>query len=1602
MITENDDKLISKVTVRLKKANDEGVIGTGVIYYQDNLKDNVYIITTAHSLYKDLDEFQDKYESIEIDFLNATNNSYKSLTIENVDENLISKSKDSDYAVLILEKEIVENLIGEIPKIKVVREKLDFSKFICKGFPMATMGKELDAIFPIWKQRMTEVDKFQLELRENYSEFNMKGFSGGGTFIAANGTIYLYGMFTRFREEEKGNVIYCQYTHSINHLLQSKYLPTISFDYLGKNNLTKGFFESQVNKAVINLGPRFSKQLNFKLPIAKLFNDLAFDNDFKFRFQKVFDIWLLESIYNPFSAESDLNYLKDKYLDLKLRVKTWVLENSYIVGEDIDYKWIEQEIKAFNAELYEEERKLYDLQYEEEKKNKEENKSKKTYSHRRPYENEIHRLSKIQRTNRDLLYNLDEKINISVTNNPILIIDGEAGSGKSHLMGDIASRRIESGLPTLLFLGQNFNSSNNVENNIIQFLDVNCTFSDLLDSLNDIGKQIGERIIILIDAINEGPGAKLWRDQLHGVINEVLTRPYIGLCVSIRTTYIKSIITESLKEDDRVNFIKHEGFKGNEYAALKMFCDFHNLKQPSFPILSPEFTNPLFLKIICEGVKNSVSREFPQGFQGVQKVFDLFLKSIDVKLEEKRDLYKNRNITNKVIKELAFKIFESDYKRISLEEANQIMDCKFSRYPNLLSDLIEESILIKNIYQDHSSDEENEVVYFAYERFGDFYLANELLKKYKKKEEVYLAFQKDSELGKLLEDSYYMHDGILEALATILPEKYDLEIFEVFNWIYEKVKALYNLTYEDRMSNHDFHSYRNLVSWLNGFFLDSLNWRTVDSIDDDKITTWFKKDMHSLGDEEWFLKLVELTAVKDHPFNSDRLHRILKRYSMAERDSFWQIHLRWYNGHDDDNNGFPIRRLIDWAWRENISGLIDEETARLCGQTLSWVLSSTNRVLRDQTTKALVNLLENQSGALIKILKAFENNDDFYIKERLYAIAYGCVLRTEDDASIVDIASYVYDLVFKDGNPPTHILLRDYARNIIEYCVYKEQKLDFDLSLVRPPYNTKLPKLPSIEEIAKYDVDNDSKEFDKEYGHVLNHIYFQVIEWDFGTKTVEPEFKHFYPISFKSKNEYKEFKRGLSKKKRKQLKSLKSIITTKTSFKRNKRRHLHFFTEEQYKDHINTIEKLYEKIIELINDKFNGDELDFIKNTLIPYFQGKAEMKEDRTWYRLNSQPFKRWIVQRVFELGYDVKLHGNYDKNFSKYGSVFSDETERIGEKYQWISLHEILAIVADNFKIKNEDFDGDRYSFYDGPWQLYTRDIDPIATTKIDSDKRFEDVFELDDPDKKEWWFDVEYNFWNKSNLEWSESIEDLPNIEDLLIKTDNLGQDWFFIEYFPEWREPKRLGEEKYMSDRKDLSFGVRAYLVENENRLKLLKFLKGKNLDGDWMPRNQGHYSKLFNREKFWSPAYNSILDEQEWRYILDKDTGAHTDFKIMVSTTNAKGIIDKDKSGANYKYDIPCKTLFKGLNLKYSSQDGDFINEHGELIVTNVNRKGTLIKKKSLIKYLEDNNLSIVWTVIGSKVAKSEDNFYHYKVPSGVYYLNDDKIEGDLKMFCRDD
>lgn len=1578
MVETSLDKIISKLTVRLK-TSDNVYIGSGILYFQDNFIDKIYVLTASHCLFEDGDKFQNLRNDIVIDILKSDFSGYETIRVKTNDK-LLFTSEKKDVALLILEKKDVEKISGTVPLISCIKERGNSNNFITKGFPKATFGEEIAVLYPTWLQHF-ENNRFQLELHEDYLAKFTQGFSGSPVFLIAKNEIYLFGIFTRFRSEEKGKVIYCQYIETINELLEASYLPQISFSYFGQHGLTKAFFENHIENAIEGLGPRFNEKLIFKLPIARIFNDIAKDKTVFKRFENIVDEWILNYGYKKNTDNVHLQEIEKQYDELKNKITNWIKELDYSIENQIEIEWIFDHLQNLNSLIDQKSNELFDLGLREEKEKKEKNISqvnKQDYSYRFPYENERGRLREISRNNNDFIEALDSKVNFKVANDPYLIIKGEAGNGKSHLLGDIAKSRINNNLPTLLLLGQNFLSIKSIWENILTELNLTCSKEELLIELNGLGKQIGSRILILIDAINEGPGKSLWHDRLASFINDFSDYPYISLTISIRTTYIEYVIPENVLKNQKVSIINHEGFKGNEYAALKLFCEYHNLKQPHFPLLAPEFTKPLFLKLICEAVKDSQSKAFPQGFQGISNLFKLYIQSLNLKFEKKRDEYKNRKIVEKAIHSLAFECFGRDRRMLSLDDAIELFDKKYSQFRHLINDLIEENVFIKRIEYDYEVKENKDVVYFAYERFGDFFIAEELLDKYQSVKQIKKAFQKDNEIGKLIDFNYWQHHGLLEAFAVLLPEKYNIEIFEVFDWVFT------DETDKDVYQNENKEN-------VNKFFFDSLNWRKIESIDNVKITDWLNSKNFRNDEDVMFLKLIELAPIIGHPFNSDRLFRVLKRFKMPKRDSFWQKHMLWFNAYDDYDVAYPICRLIDWSWSTGISSNIDYETARLTGQTLTWLLASTNRKLRDQTTKALVNLLEQQPEALLAILKAFKNIDDLYILERLYAVVYGCVLRTEKNENIIKISKTVYNYVFKKGNPPAHLLLRDYARNTIEYAIYKNPSLKFNLDLVRPPYKSKMPNYyPSEEEIKKFEI--KTKGFDQKNIRMNNMISHSVIHWDFGRYVVDSNLGHFHSVPFTFDEEYNSFLITLSRKQRGSLRNLNSILKVRSKYTNYNLQYYSVEKKTLIENYLIEINDLLERTLEFLKKEFSDVEIEFIEKKIIPVLEKKYK-KGDKYNNSIDEKPIRRWIVNRVFELGYDYKIHGSYDISAENYNDRSENKVERIGKKYQWIALFEILASITDNYKVY-DDWSG-KQTFYKGPWQLYCRDIDPAFTRRI--------IQSSDDEIEQEVDFVIQkrndkprYNNWNQNDADWVENLIDLPSIENIIKTTDDNSTTWLLLKRSIKWKQPKPVGEEKYFGRRKELSFFLQAFLVNKKDKSRAIRLLTNKNLYDIGLPESSNPL-QLINREKFWSPAYVDLERETKW-FNID-----NLNLKVIKASTYAVGEMGDDNSDAHSYYDMPCKTIFEGMCLNYAPLDGEFKNDKGEIIVKDIDYKNLIINKNKLVSFLENNNLEIFWTLRGEKLSYQsndwDNNFWKYIF--GIYYLQNNEIKGNINSFNRD-
>lgn len=700
---------------------------------------------------------------------------------------------------------------------------------------------------------------------------------------------------------------------------------------------------------------------------------------------------------------------------------------------------------------------IWRLSHEKEK----ESRGQKIDNYFRPFGNELNSTNQFSHAV-DKFINYLNSVVCQTANNPILILLGQAGQGKSHSLADFIREREKRGKNSLLLLGENFVTEEQpwtqILNNQLRF---NHNEEVFLGALNAMGENKQSRILLVVDAINEGTGRLIWPKRLRPFIRSFQSYPWLGLVVSIRTPFDKLIAPEKSIDSTVASRITHPGFEGVEYHASYHFFRHYKITPPSSPMLHPEFQNPLFLKLFCEGLEKRGLSVVPQGYEGITMIIRYFLESVEEKLSQPDELdYDIRlKLMQKSVDEILVKILESNSDHITYETGDEIVSLQFhgkcgSRDTQYLKRIISENVLNENLYWKKGNDYYYGIS-FAYQRFQDHLMVSALLDRYLDESNPQQSFEKVV-LREIVEsrDGRYYNQNLIEALSVQIPERIGKELYEIAPFVAHEESTAYA-------------------------FIDGLTWRRLDTIGENSRS--YVNDV--LGkDEELFFHFLDtsmsLAIRPEFYFNADRLHNMLWGMSLPERDAWWTTWLQDKYGKESQPNS--VKRLIDWAWDESIEKSESEESIRLASILLSWFLASSNRYLRDCASNAMVCLLQDRIPVLIQVLKLFENINDSYIYERLFAVSYGCVLRTNDGKGIAELSQYIYDQIFTKEKVYPHILLRDYARGVIEYAIHLTLDIRVDMKKVRPPYKSDMPKYyPTIEEIDKR---YDPKGKDGNYG----------------------------------------------------------------------------------------------------------------------------------------------------------------------------------------------------------------------------------------------------------------------------------------------------------------------------------------------------------------------------------------------------------------------------------------------------------------------------------------------------------------------------------------
>ena len=195
---------------------------------------------------------------------------------------------------------------------------------------------------------------------------------------------------------------------------------------------------------------------------------------------------------------------------------------------------------------------------------------------------------------------------------PNLLVSGEWGTGKTHLLCDYTQDRIDRNQPTALVLAKNFQGK--VVSEVCSRIEAGRTPANVFDRIEKLAAQTADRAVVILDGVNEG-GRREWREAVTTFQALVADRPNIGLIVTCRTPFEPIAIKQI--DLDKFHKVVHRGFDDQEFDAQTEFFQYYNLPLPEVPLLDREFSRPLTLKLICQSLTSLTGRKLEQGFAGI-------------------------------------------------------------------------------------------------------------------------------------------------------------------------------------------------------------------------------------------------------------------------------------------------------------------------------------------------------------------------------------------------------------------------------------------------------------------------------------------------------------------------------------------------------------------------------------------------------------------------------------------------------------------------------------------------------------------------------------------------------------------------------------------------------------------------------------------------------------------------------------------------------------------------------------------------------------------------------------------------------------------------
>jgi hypothetical protein len=1040
---------------------------------------------------------------------------------------------------------------------------------------------------------------------------------------------------------------------------------------------------------------------------------------------------------------------------------------------------------------------------------------------------------------RDLCYELQEWLGSTLgraLRDGLYFLLGPAGSGKTHLLLDSVKRSLVANRPGVFLAGGRFGRAD-LWASVCDQLGLSPIGTDLLlgamDSAGEASSLRGNRFVICVDALNETPGSDFWRVHLPILRAAVAQWDHVGLVVSCRDTYA-DIVDDGTERNHYVRRV-HPGFAGREVEATQRYFSHYGLESPRIPLLTPEFTVPLFLRLYCESLHEAGETAPAAGHEGRIRIFDRYLaakissvaRRIRPNISTAFELESAQRLTRDAVEKLLDELVDRGRESMPVSRAEQLLMeiAEAADVPAILGHLQSEGILTRELL--YLEDSEQEGIRIVFQAFSDYLILKQRMRRGKS------PIHEDGDFKSWLWDEASW--GILEAAAVTFPE---LEGIELPDFLDLSRNDLVAPGGEDqdawRRYRRTEHVYESLVETLPYREASAITQSTIDHLN-------HMLQAGRLRGDRFFQILFTISPQPNNRLNGAGLHRYLSKFKMPKRDHWFGIST-YYELWEESS---PASRLAQWA-AGGPYPTYDREVIELSTIPLLWLCSSPNRYMRDWVTKALVRLLSGHLDVVTTLVRRFWAVDDPYVVQRMIVITYAALIwgGTQDRENARAVVSEVLKLVFTRPMRADELML-DAARGIVEWGVKNDLLDKLSARTAERPYGFTIPGAPPTESSLKTKYGyKENQSDDRSY----SSLWFSLMSLgDFGRYVVESGMNHFsryrlgeeFPKRDNAeprfvKSKWKAFEKSLSDEQKAQLEEI-----------TRERGDAHFarWTSGQSID-------------------LTQEQWDLLAAS---WRYPKSRIRDDQ----YPGSRARRWVFRRTLSLGWTPELFGNQDRRIGHGNGREGHKEERWGKKYQWIAYHELLAKVADNYQPSRMYSDSGPY---EGLYQLTgDREIDPTLPPVP-----FQLFVERGTDEGATWtvppihfpdWPPAKISFAQyQNNLDlFIDDVASEPSLRDVLVVKDSEEHDWVVLDAYIQQTDPQAAKGWRGLRQ----VLGVDTWFAADKSSPQLLKMLQKLRSRGHDLIDTHGHTDCCYFGEIGWVDRA-CYYRHAEWREYGDSN------------------------------------------------------------------------------------------------------------------------------------